>query len=177
MTLDAKINLLLRMQVCQMDAFGTCFQTCPYAKDGKYSMPFCKKELLNDASKALEEGSTGAPSVEDMVNDVLLDLGLTRKSRGYPMLEYAITYTVEHPEAEQRMTYDLFKNVGEFFGCSSRVAIKAMTLAIERGFDRCDEDTIARYFGNTIHPDKGRPTNKEFILRIVDIVKRRQKDT
>ena len=171
MTLDAKINLLLRMQICQMDETGECCQGCPHARCGKPTLS-CKTALLNDATKALEEGDSGAPSVEDMVNDVLLDLGLTRKIRGYPMLVYAITYIIDHPDSEKRVSYDLYARVGEVFGCSSPVVSKAMTVAIESGFDRCDEDTIARYFGNTIHPDKGRPTNKEFILRIVDIVRR-----
>lgn len=168
MTLDAKINLLLRMQVCQLDKSGIYCQNCPYVKRGEN----CRAELLDDAVKALEESGTGAPSVEDMVNDILLGLGLTRKCRGYAMLVEAITYTINHPESENRVSYDLYVRVGEVFGCSSRVVAKAMTLAIEAGFDRCDVDTIARYFGNTIHPDKGRPTNKEFILRIVDIVRR-----
>ena len=173
MTIDAKINLLLRMQVCQMDVFGASCNTCPYAKDWRSNTPICKTALLNDAIKALEEDSTTkTPSVEDMVNDILIDLGLTRKCRGYAMLVEAITYTINHPESEKRMSYDLYARVGEAFGRSSRVVAKAMTLAIEAGFDRCDADTISRYFGNTIHPDKGRTTNKEFILRIVDIVRR-----
>ena len=172
MTLEAKINLLLRMQICQMDVFGASCQTCPYAKDWRSNTPVCKTALLNDAIKALEEGGTGAPSVEDMVNEILIDLGLTRKCRGYAMLVEAITYAIGHPEAEKRITEDLFGHVGEVFGCSSRVAAKAIGVAIESGISRCDVDTIDRYFGNTIHPDKGRPTNKEFVLRIVDIVKR-----
>ena len=173
MTLDAKINLLLRMQICQMDVFGASCHTCPYAKDWRSNTPVCKTALLNDALKALEEESTTeAPIAEDIVNDILIDLGLTRKCRGYEMLVEAITYAISHPGAEKRMTDDLFGHVGEVFGCSSRVAAKAVGLAIESGFVRCDADTISRYFGNTIHPDKGRPTNKEFILRIVDIVKR-----
>ena len=171
MTIEAKINLLLRMQICQMDTSCECCHTCSYATQGNPSLS-CKTALLNDAIKALEEGGTGAPSAEDMVNNILLDLGITRKCRGYPMLVEAITYTVNHPEAENRMSYNLFSHVGEVFGCSSQVVGKAITLAIEAGFDRCDSDTIERYFGNTIHPDKGRPSNKEFILRIVDIVRR-----
>ena len=168
MNLGAKIDLLLRMQVCQMDRAGVYCQNCSYVKRGET----CRTALLTDAIKALEEGSAGDTTVEDMVNDVLLDLGLTRTSRGYTMLVYAITYIIDHPESEKRMTYDLFKQAGGVFKCSSQVVGKAMTESIERGFDRCDEDTIARYFGNTIHPDKGRPTNKEFILRIADIVRR-----
>lgn len=173
MTIDAKINLLLRMQVCQMDVFGARCNTCPYAKDWRSNTPICKTALMNDAIKALEEDSTTkTPSVEDLVNDILIDLGLTRKCRGYEMLVEAITYAIGHPGAEKRMTDVLFGHVGKVFDCSPRAAAKAVGLAIESGLYRCDADTIARYFGNTIHPDKGRPTNKEFILRIVDIVRR-----
>ena len=92
------------------------------------------------------------------------------------MLVEAITYTISHPEAEKRISYNLFGHVGEVFCCSPQVVGKAISAAIESGFARGDVDTIDRYFGNTIHPDKGCPTNKEFIPRIVDVVRRNLRD-
>ena len=31
-------------------------------------------------------------------------------------------------------------------------------------------DTLTRYFGNTIDPDRGKPTNGEFIARLANVV-------
>ena len=35
---------------------------------------------------------------------------------------------------------------------------------------------LNRYFGNTVSPEKGKPTNGEFVARLTNIVKLRMKE-
>jgi two-component system response regulator (stage 0 sporulation protein A) len=44
---------------------------------------------------------------------------------------------------------------------------------VEVTWTRGDVDVLNRYFGNTISPDKGKPTNGEFIARLSNIVRLR----
>jgi len=37
-------------------------------------------------------------------------------------------------------------------------------------------EVLMRYFGNTVSPDKGKPTNGEFIARLANVVKQRMKE-
>ena len=50
---------------------------------------------------------------------------------------------------------------------SSRVE-RAIRHAIEVAWDRGDIDVLNSYFGYTIHNDRGKPTNSEFIAMISD---------
>jgi two-component system response regulator (stage 0 sporulation protein A) len=47
---------------------------------------------------------------------------------------------------------------------------------VEVTWTRGDVDVLNRYFGNTVSPDKGKPTNGEFVARITNIVKLRMKE-
>ena len=37
-------------------------------------------------------------------------------------------------------------------------------------------DILCRYFGNTIDPDRGKPTNGEFLARLTNVVQQRMKE-
>ena len=47
---------------------------------------------------------------------------------------------------------------------------------VEVTWTRGDMDVLMRYFGSTVSPEKGKPTNGEFIARITNIVKLRMKE-
>ena len=53
---------------------------------------------------------------------------------------------------------------------SSRVE-RAIRHAIEVAWDRGDIDTLDSYFGYTIHNNRGKPTNSEFIALITDKIR------
>ena len=56
--------------------------------------------------------------------------------------------------------------------------------AVERGirhlievtWTRADMDILCGYFGNTVSPDRGKPTNGEFIARIANVVRQRMRE-
>ena len=37
-------------------------------------------------------------------------------------------------------------------------------------------DVLNYYFGNTVNPEKGKPTNGEFVARLANIVSRQMKE-
>ena len=47
---------------------------------------------------------------------------------------------------------------------------------IEVTWTRGDMDVLCRYFGNTVSPDRGKPTNGEFIARLTNVVQQRMKE-
>lgn len=168
MTINDKINLLLRMQLCRMQ--GSCYD-CPLRDDS------CNVHaLIDEAVKALREGEDPAEEkarIEDMVADILIDLGCPGNGEGYYLLIEAITYLVKNPTAVNQAHKDLYTHVGESRNTTATKAERNMRFCIENAFDRCDYDTIIRYFGNSLHPDKGKPTTSEFVARIADIVRRK----
>lgn len=72
------------------------------------------------------------------------------------------------------------------FGLYSQIAAKFDTTAsrVERGirhlievtWTRADMDILCGYFGNTVSPDRGKPTNGEFIARIANVVRQQMRE-
>lgn len=172
MTINDKINLLLRMQLCAMVPVGQC-ESCPFQSDDEEG---CQAKLAKVAMAALMEGEDPAEvraRTEDVVADILVEIGCPANGQGYPALVEAITYLINNPDAVNAACKDLYAYAGEKVGATAKRAERNMRSCIERTFERLDYDTAKRYFGNSIHPDKGAPTTSEFLARIADIARRR----
>ena len=171
MTTNEKINLLLRMQLCTMVQVGQC-DDCPFQTTGEEG---CQAALAKAAMAALSEAEDPAETEErirDAVKDILLDVGVPANGQGYPYLVEAITHLVNNPGAINNAT-QLYAHVAEVFETTWKSAVSGMRHCVERASERCDYDTLARYFGNSIHPDKGGPSLSEFLARIADVARRR----
>lgn len=109
--------------------------------------------------------------VETRINSILVELGVPNSLKGYDLLAYAIKIVVESPDIVHAITKKIYPELANrFHNTPSRVE-RAIRHAIEVAIDRSDYETICRYFGNTISPSKGKPTNKEFIARLADVVR------
>ena len=47
---------------------------------------------------------------------------------------------------------------------------------IEVMWTRADREPLDRYFGSTISPERGKPTNGEFLARLANIVREQMDD-
>ena len=173
MKINEKINLLLRMQICHMQE--DCSR-CPLDSwdDDK---PLCNvNTLIEEATKALMEDEDPAEArarTEDVVADILIDIGVPANGQGYPMLVEAVMYLINDPESINQVTQKLYSHVAEKCSTNWRAAERNMRHCIERAMERCNPDTIFQYFGNSIHPGKGGPSLSEFLARIADIARRK----
>lgn len=74
------------------------------------------------------------------------------------------------------ITFGLYPQLAAAFDTTAARVERAMRHLVEVTWTRGDVDVLNRYFGNTVSPDKGKPTNGEFIARITNIVKLRMKE-
>lgn len=133
-------------------------------------------DLLELVSAKLEESgdheaiNTDAEStdIEMKVTNLLKEMGFPAHIRGYRYVRYAIIYALNNSEALDSMTKDLYLAVAKKFETTSPCVERAIRHAIEVAWDRGDIDVLQRYFGYTIQPGRGKPTNSEFIAMIVD---------
>lgn len=119
-----------------------------------------------------EENGT-IPSAREEIISVLLDLGVPGHLKGYPYLITAIGAVVEDPDLIQAITGELYPIVAKAHETTKSRSERAIRHAIETGWDRIDQETMIKYFGNTVSCLKGRPTNSEYIARVADIVRQR----
>ena len=105
------------------------------------------------------------------IDKILGDLGIPKNLRGYGYVRSALAFAAQYPSKNIPMCAVLYPSVAKEFGITPSRVESCIRRAIEIAFDRCDVDTLKGYFGNTINPRKGKPTNSEFIFQIVDSIK------
>lgn len=107
-------------------------------------------------------------NIELSVTEILHQIGVPAHIKGYHYLRKSIIMAVETPEIINSITKQLYPSVAKEFGTTSSRVERAIRHAIEVAWDRGDVDVLNSYFGYTIHNDRGKPTNSEFIAMISD---------
>ena len=90
---------------------------------------------------------------------------------GYEYLRYAIFTAFHDKDCLCGITKILYPAIADKFQTSAPRVERAMRHAIEVSCNRGDPKIIQSFFGNTLNPDKGKPTNSEFISKIADMLR------
>ena len=112
--------------------------------------------------------SIDAFGIELRVTEILHEIGVPAHIKGYHYLRDSIIMSVEKPEIINAVTKQLYPSVAKKYDTTSSRVERAIRHAIEVAWDRGDIDVLNSYFGYTIHNDRGKPTNSEFIAMISD---------
>ena len=133
-----------------------------------------KDKIMEEIREMIEP--VAKENIEDVISEILVELGMPSHILGYQYSVYAIKIAVENPDIINAITGGLYPTVAEHYGTTASSAERAIRHGIECAWDRGDLDVIEKYFGNTISSVKGRPTNSEFIARVANIVRRRMRN-
>ena len=109
--------------------------------------------------------------VRGKTGKVLRQLGIPEHLMGYTYLMDGVVLAVRDPSIVRKMTTALYPAIAAKYGITPAASERAMRYAMERAWLRCDPDVLNSFFGNTISPDKGKPSNSEFIARVSDAVR------
>jgi len=113
---------------------------------------------------------------EYLVRQILLELGSPDHLVGHPYVVEAILLVVEDRTYIDSITFGLYPQLAAKFDTTASRVERAMRHLIEVTWTRGDLDVLNKYFGSTVSPEKGKPTNGEFIARIANVVKQRMKE-
>ena len=133
-------------------------------------IPSVKRNALADL-QGLMSGRITAGSIQEEITSILKDLGVPERNTGFEYLVAAIRLVTEDKNLARGVTKVLYPTVAEICNTTASSVERGIRLSIERCFDRCDNDTIRKYFGNTISPNTGNLTNTEFIAQIANAVR------
>ena len=111
-----------------------------------------------------------------VIEDILLDIGVPCHIKGHAFLVTAIKAVVSDAESMDAVTSVLYPFVASLHNTTASRVERAIRHAIEVAWERGDIDTMQRYFGNTVSPCKGKPTNSEFIARAANVVRMRMNE-
>ena len=81
------------------------------------------------------------------------------------LLEMA-ALTVVHPPLLTDVTHGLYPLMAHRAQLTPCAVERRLRLAIESTWNRGDYDAIARFFGQSVDPERGKPTNREFLCQL-----------
>lgn len=97
----------------------------------------------------------------------LLKLGFQPNLKGYRLLARLITMATEGNEI-MPLKYYGYKRLAEEFGVGEASVEKDIQNAISAAWLRGDVNVLYDEFGETLDEDKGKPTNKQFLLTALE---------
>ncbi|MBQ8684452.1 MAG: sporulation transcription factor Spo0A [Clostridia bacterium] len=124
-------------------------------------------EKLPEESRSTQRKGDIA-SLEMQVTEIIHQIGVPAHIKGYQYLRDAILLAIEDDQIINAVTKRLYPAVAKKHGTTSSRVERAIRHAIEVAWDRGDVDVLNTYFGYTIHNERGKPTNSEFIAMISD---------
>lgn len=107
---------------------------------------------------------------ESLLRQLLLELGTPDHLVGHPYVVEAVLMSVENRYYINNITFGLYPQVAAKFDTTATRVERGIRHLIEVTWMRGDMEVLCRYFGNTVSPDRGKPTNGEFIARLANIV-------
>lgn len=110
---------------------------------------------------------------EEMIRALLLELGAPDHLTGHPYVIEAVLLMVEDRSYIRNITFGLYPQVAAHFDTTAGRVERAIRHLIEVTWTRGDYAVLETYFGNTVSPSKGKPTNSEFIVRLANVVRQR----
>lgn len=122
-----------------------------------------------------EAPRSSSKSLESVVTDIILEIGVPAHIKGYQYVRDSIMLAVRQPEVINGVTKVLYPAVAKMNGTTASRVERAIRHAIEVAWDRGDVDVLNSYFGYTIHNLRGKPTNSEFIAMIADKIRLKEK--
>lgn len=99
---------------------------------------------------------------EKKMDEMLLELGYPDHLTGTELLRAALR--IYRPGME--ITKDIYPVLAAATGSTPSRVERAIRHATESAWQRQGYGTAIKYFGNTISPEKGKPTNIELIARL-----------
>lgn len=100
------------------------------------------------------------------LDKMMLELGHTENLKGTGYLRQGVAL---YDGGCTRMTKELYPALAEAAGSTPARVERAMRHSIESAWNRGSNEAQLRFFGYTVHPDKGTPTVGEYLARVARI--------
>ncbi len=121
---------------------------------------------IADLSQNMKTPLLVTPDPKSMISNVLLNLGVPTKLKGYACLREAIQIFAEDPD--QTITKQLYSEVASRCNATVTQVERAIRTAIESAWEHQDTQAWRRFFPEGEAGLRARPSNGEFVSRLAD---------
>ena len=136
-------------------------------------------EACVDAAQALERRQglphlcgPLLPSLTAAAQRLLAELGLKRELRAADFLPEMVAWCAAHPPLLQSVTRRLYPCFAQRYALRPGAVERDLRSALESLWSSGSLPAIEKWFGHTVDPEKGRPTNREFLALAAEHVRR-----
>ena len=135
-----------------------------------------QKQIRGELRELMRQKWQSSADPEYLIRQLLLELGAPDHLVGHPYVVQAVMLCLQDRKYIDNITFVLYPHLAAAFDTTAARVERAIRHLVEVTWTRGDVEVLNRYFGNTVSPDKGKPTNGEFIARITNIVKLRMRE-
>ena len=113
----------------------------------------------------------GAQPAYDQARRILTFMGMSEKLRGFTYLAWAGALTGENEDRLYAIGDKLYAPIAQHEHATPQAVERLIRHAVERTTDTVGETGIYAFFGNTIDPMRGKPTNAQMIAMLAQRIR------
>lgn len=110
------------------------------------------------------------------VTGLLHELGLSTNIKGYVYIKEGIRLIYNNPKYNS-FTKEVYPTIAKKYDSNIKNVERNIRHAIDISWNRGNWDTIEEIFGYSIDQDKAKPTSKEYIVTIADLLRQKTNTT
>ena len=106
------------------------------------------------------------PAAERMAEALLRTMDVPRRLRAWEFLPEMIALTVVHPPLLTDLRHGLYPMIAARHGMTAAGVERRLRLCVESTWMHGSLAALERFFGSSVDPERGKPTNREFLCRV-----------
>ena len=106
------------------------------------------------------------PEVTCLARSLLAALSVKRTLRANAFLPDMLALCAVHPSLMDDLSGRLYPLVARRHGIRPQTVERSLRLLVESTFTGSRLDALERFFGHSVDPERGKPTNKEFLAQL-----------
>lgn len=105
-------------------------------------------------------------ATRDIASALLHTMAVPGRLRAWEFLPEMLALTVVHPPLLEDLRHGLYPLVAGRFGMTAAGVERSLRLCVESTWTHGSLDALERFFGSSVDPERGKPTNREFLCRV-----------
>lgn len=130
----------------------------------------CEEIWIKEKGNAIKTDGNKAIGLGNM-GDILKGIGIPCHLLGYQYIQDAVRILIDDPCKFNKFATIVYSEIAANNGTKLSRVERAIRHAIDVAFTYGDINEIHKLFGNSYSKNKGKPTNKEFIAMLVELIK------
>ena len=110
--------------------------------------------------------SVHLPMTADIAAAMLRVMAVPPRLKAWDFLPQMCAWTVVHPPLLTDLQHGLYPLIGQQHGLSAGAVERRLRLCVESTWVHGSLPALERFFGDSVDPEKGKPTNREFLCRV-----------